>query len=325
MIGKAKSNKSLAATIAYKLKEKATLVYSNKLEGDSLVDYQLQMHDLQKCYQGYGKQLTIHTILSPAITDGQQLSEAQWQIMADSYLQKMNMKELQAIGFIHTDRGHKHLHLVINKVRDDNFKVVSDSYIGKKTQQIADTIACEMKLVRAMQIRQERITAAARIKDAQKICIQLSEQQPVGIKQQFKESLEQILKTDFRAAGDYFKALENAGFIVHQYHDKQTGELRGYGIEKEGAKMDASAISKKFTLNQLKLAADAGQRKSTLTTIAAASQVPKLTLLNDTAKIAALKNLAVSMGIAENILIDNTAMVQLGNQYFISLKNDSGG
>ena len=38
MIGKAKSNKSLQAKIAYNEKEKATLVYANKLVGMSLSD-----------------------------------------------------------------------------------------------------------------------------------------------------------------------------------------------------------------------------------------------------------------------------------------------
>ena len=34
MIGKAKSNKSLQATIAYNEKEKATLIYTNNLAGN---------------------------------------------------------------------------------------------------------------------------------------------------------------------------------------------------------------------------------------------------------------------------------------------------
>jgi hypothetical protein len=42
MIGKAKSNKSLQATIAYNEKENATLIYSNKLVGMSLADFQMQ-------------------------------------------------------------------------------------------------------------------------------------------------------------------------------------------------------------------------------------------------------------------------------------------
>ncbi len=86
MIGKAKSNKSLQATIAYNEKEEATLIFTNKLVGISLADFRMQMEDLQKCYRGYGKQLTIHAILSPAIEDGNRLNTSQWKIMADKYL-----------------------------------------------------------------------------------------------------------------------------------------------------------------------------------------------------------------------------------------------
>ena len=70
MIGKAKSNKSLVATIEYNLKEKTELFFANKLTGTSIKDYQMQMQDLQKCYQGYAKQLTVHAILSPHISEG---------------------------------------------------------------------------------------------------------------------------------------------------------------------------------------------------------------------------------------------------------------
>ena len=86
MIGKAKSNKSLQATIAYNEKEKATLIYTNNLVGISLADYRMQMEDLQKCYRGYARQLTIHAILSPSIEDGKRLHPSQWKIMADKYI-----------------------------------------------------------------------------------------------------------------------------------------------------------------------------------------------------------------------------------------------
>src|ERR1017187_10118204 len=99
MIGKAKSNKSLQATISYNEKEKATLIYTNKLAGTSLADFRMQMEDLQKCYRGYGKQLTIHAILSPAIGDGKRLNTSEWKTIADKYLTNMNMQGLQTIGF----------------------------------------------------------------------------------------------------------------------------------------------------------------------------------------------------------------------------------
>jgi hypothetical protein len=251
MIVRAKSNKSLQATIAYNEKENATLIYTNKLVGMSLVDFQMQMEDLQKCYRGYGRQLTIHAILSPAIEDGKRLTESQWRKIAGKYLANMNMQELQAIAFLHEDKEHKHLHLVINKVKEEDFKLFPDSYIGKKTQKAADNIAIDMKLVRAMEIRQMRINETVKIKAAKKAGIYIAEEKPLGTKQRFKTILEGITKYKYSSIDEYFAALRNAGFKVHRYINKETGQLRGYGIEMNGVKMDASQVGKNFTLKAL--------------------------------------------------------------------------
>ena len=46
----------------------------------------MQMEDLQKSYRVYGKKLTIHADLSPAIEDGKRLSEVDWETIANKYL-----------------------------------------------------------------------------------------------------------------------------------------------------------------------------------------------------------------------------------------------
>jgi hypothetical protein len=153
VIGKAKSNKSLAATIDYNLKEKAELFFKNKLTGSTIEEYRMQMQDLQKCYNGYAKQLTIHTILSPHITQGSLLVKKEWKQIACDYFEQMNLEEHQAIGFIHSDKEHRHLHLVINKVNERTLKQYNDSFIGKRTQKAADKIAEKMGLIRAMEIK----------------------------------------------------------------------------------------------------------------------------------------------------------------------------
>jgi hypothetical protein len=329
MIGKAKSNKSLQATITYNEREKATLVYTNKLVGMSLDDYRVQMEDLQKCYTGYGKQLTIHAILSPAIEDGQILSSEQWQKMADAYLAKMNMQDLQAMGFLHADKEHRHLHLVINKVKEVGFKLVHDGYIGKKSQKIADQIAVEMKLVRAMVIKQNRIDEALRIKEAVKLGLPVTTEEPVGVKQQFKAVLEGLIKNSYHSVADYFKTLENSGFKVHSYRNKETGELRGYGIERDGTKMDASDVGKKFTLKALNIFDDraVGAKHNCWPEEKSQAALEAITPLNDQRKIAVLENYALALGITKETLAahNDIKMVAQGEKYFLAMQNDSGG
>ena len=314
MISKAKSNISLAKTIQYNEKEKATLVYTHKLEGENIQDFQTQMQDLQRCYTGSAKQLTIHAILSPSIEDGKHLQQKDWQKIADEYLKKMNLSQHQAIGFIHVDKEHRHLHLVINKVNEKDFTLYHDGFIGKKSQKVADMIAGEIGITRARQVQQERLKTKQRN--------QTNEGKPIGAKQKFEHSLKRITQTKFRNTEDYFKALEQRGFKVHKYTSKATNELRGYGIEKDGTKMDASAVNKQFTLKALGL--------TTENNIAKEKEKEKIyepiEQLKDVSKIVILKNYAEEIGISKEIFQDERIkFLQQGNAYFIGMQNDGGG
>lgn len=314
MIGKAKSNKSLQATLAYNVREKAELIFTNRLQGESLADYRMQMEDLQHCYRGYGKQLTIHTILSPAIENGKKLTAEQWQQVAGRYLQEMNMQGLQALGFVHTDKEHKHLHLVVNKVQEEGFGLYHDSFIGKRSQQAADRIATAMKLVRAMEIKQQRLNAAAGLE---------KEQTPEGAKQQFKVKMEKELKNHlYFNIDDYFDALRQAGFKVHAYRQKETGELRGYGIEMGGTKMDASSVGRQFTLKALRLVDGKGVEQQ-----AKPKETEKVVPLRDKGKKEALLEYANRLGINRTTIQQDPSleMVAMGNHYFLAMKTDSGG
>lgn len=257
MIGKAKSNKSLVATINYNLKERAELVFSNQLVGEDINDYRLQMLTMQKCYTGTAKQLTLHVILSPHIGEGKNLTQEQWQTIANKYLEEMNLKDHQAIGFIHSDKEHRHLHLVINKVRSFNQKLYHDGFIGKRTQHAADRIAKDMKLIRAKEIMQQNNKKRNIQKQLSGDYLNNEITQPIiteslGSKQLFKKELLGILNLKkIKSVEDYFRAMKEASFKLLLYHNKETGELRGYGVEKNNTKMDASVISKQLTLTKL--------------------------------------------------------------------------
>jgi Relaxase/Mobilisation nuclease domain len=328
MIGKAKTNKSLSATINYNEKEKAELIYSNKMEGDNIKDFCSQMQDLQKCYIGYGKQLTIHAILSPSINDGLKLSETQWQTIAEKYLTKLKLIDYQTIGFLHTDKEHKHLHLVINKVSPKDFKLYHDGFIGKKSQLVADSIAKEMKLTRAMEVRQNKLTDEQRKSDFKQIIpLTIPDNKALGSKEIFKDLLEKVIDSKFLNLQEYFNKLQKVGFIVHEYKNKETGELRGYGIEMNGTKMDASAVSKKYTLNALGLVSKEPIIKNDeVKSIPNNNEPNKINTLTDNKKIANLIEFADSLNLKKELLQDkNIAMVEVGKRYYLGMKNDSNG
>lgn len=69
----AKSNVSLSKTVAYNRKQGSNFFYWRNMDGENIWDYRAQMADLQKCYRGGGKSLTLHVQLSPSIEDGKVL------------------------------------------------------------------------------------------------------------------------------------------------------------------------------------------------------------------------------------------------------------
>src|SRR5690606_21459853 len=67
----------------------------------------------------------------------------------------MGLGERQAIAFVHRDKGHKHIHLYVNRI---DFKGVAynDSFIGKHSQRAAERVADEMKLTTVKQVQEEK-------------------------------------------------------------------------------------------------------------------------------------------------------------------------
>jgi hypothetical protein len=237
MIGKAKSNKSLTATIGYNERSASELFLAQNMVTGDLMDLKTQMEDLQKCYTGKGKNLTIHAQLSPVIEEGKKLTQKEWQSVAQKFIKKMGMEKLQAIGFIHRDKEHTHCHLVINRVGENDFKLYDDSFIMLKAIKAADEVAEELHLTRAKIVQKEKLANKQSIGK--------------GARQQCKADLEKILSQNPKSLEAYFKAIKSAGFELRLHKNKETGELRGYGIAMNGTYLDASTIDRKLTLKNI--------------------------------------------------------------------------
>ncbi len=242
MIAKVKSNNSLDKTIDYHKKEKSELIGAVNLVGKGVEDFRMQMKDTQACFKGRAKKLTLHAILSPSIEDGKRLTRNDWKGIAHDYLKGMKLLEQQAIIFLHTDRSHKHLHLVINLVHETTCKVwrskINDVTLSHR---VGHQIAEERGLKNAKEIMKENRTkraATPKLKSG-----------PVGNKQRIAQELDAIT---FVNVESYFAEIVKKGFQLKKYFDKETKEVRGYGVGKYGTFLDASKIGKRFTLKELK-------------------------------------------------------------------------
>lgn len=330
MIGKAKSNISLAKTIDYQLKQASELFYTNNLAGENIDDYRMQMEDLEKCYTGYGKQLLIHTILSPSIEDGQKLDKGTWTRMADMYLEELRLKENhQAMGFIHRDKEHYHCHIVVSKINMDNYKLFKDSFIGKRTQHIADKIAKEFGLVRAMDIKRENLKKSLAKKETLPSELQLTslidEETPKGIRQKFKQQFKQINERKFQNTEAYFQALQDKGFKVIRHFD-DSHNIRGYSVEKDGTMLNATTIGKEFSLRKLGLMNGPAVNEKINQENKTGQKQEAIQPLNNEKLKQSLYQFFEEQGIVKNTIDkSNIEFIRQGKYYYAAMGNNSGG
>ena len=67
----------------------------------------------------------------------------------------MQLKERQAIAFVHRDKPHIHVHLYVNRIGFDG-KAYNDSFIGKRSQQAAENVAKQMGLTTVKEVQMEK-------------------------------------------------------------------------------------------------------------------------------------------------------------------------
>ncbi|MCM4151945.1 mobilization protein [Arenibacter sp. N53] len=157
MIGKGKSISHTRASMAYGWNQEkdAEVVYSKHLAGETPE----QITQEFKIIQGQNAKCTNNTlsfVLSPTIEDGKKLSAKALKEITEKFLKEMKLKEYQAIGFVHRDRQHTHVHVYVNRI-DFNGRAYNDSFIGKRSQQAAENVAKEMGLTTAREVQQEKL------------------------------------------------------------------------------------------------------------------------------------------------------------------------
>lgn len=235
MVATLKANKSLFQTIEYNLKDLSVLIKAGNLEGDCIEDYYVQMKATQMCFSGRANNLTLHCFLSPHPEDGIKLTKKDWIEIGERYLKELGLSKHQFLIFLHSDRssGGIHAHLVINRLCDKSYKVwYSRENDLSLSYRIGHLISKERGLTKSLQ--KERA---------------ISGERPQGVKQLLYE---EMIGIRFNGVANYFNSLKLAGFKVRQFHDKKTGDLKGYGVQKYGTFMSASKIGYSLTLEYLR-------------------------------------------------------------------------
>lgn len=155
MIGKGQSITHTKASIAYGWNQEkdAEVVFRQHLAGDTTEqitdEFKLIQEQNVRCQKN-----TLSFILSPIQEEGKQLSKAQLAEMTQKFIKEMNLKNRQAIAFVHRDKAHTHVHLYVNRIGFDR-KAYIDSFIGKRSQLAAENVAKEMGLTTVKEVQLE--------------------------------------------------------------------------------------------------------------------------------------------------------------------------
>ena len=164
MIGKGKAISHTRASIFYgwNQEKNAEIIHSQFLAGENpkeiSEEFKIIQEQNQKCQRN-----TLSFVLSPSTEDGQRLSNEQLKELTQSFINKMELKEYQAIAFVHRDKQHTHIHLYVNRIGFDG-KAYKDNFIGKRSQQAAHEVAEDMKLIKARDIQWQRLNELKQIR-----------------------------------------------------------------------------------------------------------------------------------------------------------------
>ncbi|MEO8255290.1 MAG: relaxase/mobilization nuclease domain-containing protein [Flavobacterium sp.] len=185
---------------------------------------------------------TFSMVLSPDVKDGKNLSDIELKEMTRQYLKELgvNPEKQQYIAFVHTEKEHKHIHIIANRVQADG-KLISDHHIGKKGQWVAHGIAKERGLVSA----KEKMFENLKNRDENK-------SDPKGIKANIYKKHQSVMKTQPKTFSDYTDAMSKLDLEIKPTINKQ-GQIQGFRvIEKESnSNFKMSELHRSMSANNL--------------------------------------------------------------------------
>lgn len=242
MIGKAKSCVGGFSLFNYVVDdEKGIEISRNNLCGETPIELFQEMKILQNLNHKATNKL-ISIVLSPHVNDGENLTKKQLENITKEFLKdlEIDLEKSQFIAFLHTEKRHRHIHILLNRV-DENGKLFKDHHIGKKAQWSAHRVAGKNGLISAKQIRIDKIKASEDIKSNSKNLRKEIYQKHLKVMESKPMTLEKYLAEMLK---------KNIKFIPTI--NKQ-GELQGFRVKdlENQTEMKASEVHRNMGLKNL--------------------------------------------------------------------------
>tara|TARA_R110002020_G_scaffold404266_1_gene614325 strand:+ start:961 stop:1788 length:828 start_codon:yes stop_codon:yes gene_type:complete len=233
MIGKGSSIFSTLGALRYgnNPDKEAEQVYSHLIVGDTAEEITREFEAVQQLNQNCERN-TLSFILSPTVKDGAKMNNKDLGKLTKTFILQMKLQERQAVGYVHRDKEHTHVHLYVNRI-DLNGKAYKDSFIGKQSQLAAERTAKELGIQTVKDIQQIRIN-------------------------NLKEMRNEIHQSHLKAIGN--KQSRNIDTYINQMQEKKitvipvinkSKELQGFRFEYKGQSLKGSEVHRSMSASNL--------------------------------------------------------------------------
>lgn len=232
MIGKGHAISRTKVSISYgwNQEKEAEIVLKEYLAGDTpeeiTEEFKIIQSQNQRCHNN-----TLSFIVSPTIEDGKKQTPKDLGEIARKFLKEMNLQNHQAVGFVHRDKAHTHIHIYANRIGFDG-KAYNDSFIGKRSQIAADNVAKELGLKRVREVQQEKAQGLK------------------GLRQEIKNINDRVLQSRPKSLDDYMKKMKAYKVKVIPTINK-SNQLQGFRVEYKGVNLKASEVDRSMSGNRL--------------------------------------------------------------------------
>ncbi|WP_339655326.1 relaxase/mobilization nuclease domain-containing protein [uncultured Maribacter sp.] len=229
MIGKGKAISHTSASIAYgwNQEKNAEIVFKQHLVGENPNEITKEF-ELVQAQNYHCKNNTFSFVISPTIEDGRKLKNKDLNTICKKFMDELNLKERQAIAFVHRDKCHVHIHLYVNRI---DFKGVAfkDRLIGVRSQRAAEAVAEKMQLKTVRQVQFEKEFNLKELRQ------EVQRRHNLTLKQFKPKSFEQ-----------YIDAMARNGIKVIPSINK-ANKLQGFRFEYNGQNLKGSEIHRTMT------------------------------------------------------------------------------
>lgn len=182
---------------------------------------------------------TISMVLSPTISDGINMSDNQLKQLTEDFLTEMELdpNSRQYIAFVHSEKAHKHVHILMNRVKMDG-TLIKDSFISKNAQEAAHLVALKHGLTSAKILKETKENQ--------------SKSKNLEIKKTIKKAHYKVLMMKPDTLETYKEGMLKFDIEVLPTINKQ-GNIQGYRFNHKPTEtnLKASEVDRNLKLNKL--------------------------------------------------------------------------